>query len=157
MKGKKYIGKNGFTTNIELEQMALIFGFKVIVLSKDEFKPLFSLNSKAKNGNYIINMEDSDKGSGTHWVALKVYDKQAFYFNTFGLPPPLEVIYFVNNGKEPKSLRRELYINGKQIQNIAGAYCGQYCIDFLRYMNKTNKNLSNLKRFNKYIGIFKHR
>jgi hypothetical protein len=136
-KGKKYIGKYGLTTNWELEQMGNLLGFGVWVLSKNELK-----NQPLLNGNYIINMQDSDKGSGTHWVALKVYPNEAFYYNSFGLLPPLEVIYFVNPPYLKGNQRRSLYICNKQIQNIYGAYCGQYCTDFLRYMTREHQNRS---------------
>ena len=51
---------------------------KISILCKDEL-------SKVKlrpNLNFIINMADSDEGSGTHWVALFIsHNLQSFYFD----------------------------------------------------------------------------
>ena len=148
--GKKEIGKFGLTTNIELLHMADKLGFPLDVLSKNEFRGW----KDKREGNYIINLQDSDKGMGTHWVGLIVYKKEAYYFDSFGLLPPLDVIYFVNPYKKNT---RDMYISNKQIQNIYGAYCGQYTISFIRFMKKTNKQLSNKQRFDKFISMWKDR
>lgn len=39
-------------------------------------------------GAYIINIQSSEDGSGTHWVSLYLAKKKAFYSDSFGLPPP---------------------------------------------------------------------
>ena len=132
----------GLTTNFELYELADALGIRITVVSKDQLKDLPS-----RPGNYIINLQDSDKGGGTHWVALKMFPGVAFYFDSFGMLPPIEVLYFVNPyGKKI----RDLFINKKHIQNENGAYCGQYSLNFLQHMTK-NRTPSLTKRFELFL------
>lgn len=154
-KGKKKIGKFDLTTNIELMHMAEIYKFELKVLSKDQLK---DIPKKERPGNYIINLQNIKDGNGTHWVSLIIYPKPlniSFYYDSFGILPPLEVIYFVNSGKNIAFC--EMYICNKQIQNIYDGFCGQYCIDFLRYMNKEYQKINPLKRFDKYLELWSNR
>ena len=156
------LGMYPLTTNIELIQIADILEFQVEVLSKN------LLNSEnrtgKKEGNYIINLQDSDKGNGTHWVGLVVYPKEAYYYDSFGISPPKEVLEFIDvksndkkHGGKYKNGKRELYVSTKQIQNIYGGYCGQYVSDFLNYMNNENQNKNRLNRFKQYLNLWKDR
>lgn len=62
---------------------------------------------------------------GTHWTALAKNNNTAFYFDSFGkLPPPLEVINYLNNNTQ-------LYYNAKKYQNFGTAVCGHLCLRFL--------------------------
>lgn len=153
-KDRKRIGKYGLTTNWELMQIAGELGFSVEVLSKNHLMDKVI----TETGNYIINLQNSNEGGGTHWVGLIVYPKKAFYYDSFGFLPPLEVIHYVNpikkNCLQPL---RELYVANKQIQNQYGAYCGQYVSDFLRYMNQEKQDISPLERFNTYLNMWKAR
>jgi hypothetical protein len=47
--------------NFELENIAQHYNFPLAVLMKDEL-----VNHKPKTGNYIINLESSSQGYGTH-------------------------------------------------------------------------------------------
>jgi hypothetical protein len=75
--------------NFELEHIAQHYNFPLTVLMKDELK-----NHKAKSGNYIINLESSSQGNGTHWLTLGIRNKQCFYQDSFGIILPQEVIDF---------------------------------------------------------------
>ena len=48
-----------------------------------------------KDGCYIINLQSSTSGLGTHWTALFIVCEYAYYFNSFGAPSPIEVCKFV--------------------------------------------------------------
>jgi hypothetical protein len=50
---------------------------------------------KIKDGNYIINLQSSTQGDGTHWTALIIRNDTALYFDSFGAPPSTEIIDFV--------------------------------------------------------------
>ena len=76
-------------SNFELEEIADHYNFNLTVVMKDEL-----VNYKPKNGNYIINLESSTSGNGTHWLALIVHDKKCFYQDSFGIIPPQEVTEF---------------------------------------------------------------
>jgi hypothetical protein len=75
--------------NFELEHIAQHYGFPLTVVMKDEL-----VNHKPKSGNYIINLESSSQGNGTHWMSLGIHNKQCFYQDSFGIIPPKEVIDF---------------------------------------------------------------
>ena len=56
------------------------------VFSKDE------LPSNLLIGFYIINLQDANAGSGTHWTSLyKINDGFSIYYDSFGFVPPLDV------------------------------------------------------------------
>ena len=66
------------------------------------FHGVFSKNElpkKLKRGAYVVNMDDSDsiKG-GTHWIAIIYLNKTKFYFDSYGVMPPLlKQVKIVNN------------------------------------------------------------
>lgn len=77
------------------------------------------------NETGIINL-DSSRGSGTHWVA---YHKRGgpvssvFYFDSFGLRPPPEVIkYFHGSG---------IFFSNDKVQNYNQTNCGKLSLEFL--------------------------
>ena len=117
------------TTNHQLAHLAKRYGIPLNdICSKDHL----NLNEPSPGG-YIVNMQDSNDGNGTHWVALwleRISGKHmACYFDSFGIDPPLDVINFCCRFGAKKIIS-----STKEIQNINGGHCGQYCIDFLRHM-----------------------
>lgn len=105
------------------------------IFSKDRLPSL-------KKGFYIINIQSSDDGNGTHWTCLYYDNDDNIYFDSFGFPPPMEVQQY---------LKSYIY-NDKQIQNMDSTACGYYCIAFIKYLhNKKNKN----EAFENFLKIFK--
>jgi hypothetical protein len=82
------------------------------------------LPSKLKNGFYIINLQSSNIGSGTHWTAFYYNSKHSYYFDAFGFLAPVEVEQKLN----------EYTYNNKQIQNLKSTACGYYCIAFIIFI-----------------------
>ena len=39
---------------------------------------------KPISGNYIINLESSQDGNGTHWMGLKIENLNCVYFDSYG-------------------------------------------------------------------------
>jgi hypothetical protein len=81
-------------SNIDLDNIATDHDINLVgIFSKDE------LPSRPKDGNYIINLEDSDAGNGTHWTAFTIIgNKYACYFDSFGFMPPtpsIEILIIV--------------------------------------------------------------
>jgi hypothetical protein len=87
-------------------------------------------------------MQSSDKGNGTHWIALyKINDGYSQYFDSFGFVPPLEI---------ENKLHKYDY-NDRDIQNINSTSCGYYCIAFIKFMN----GKQNVKQaFETFIKMF---
>jgi hypothetical protein len=126
------------TSNTELLDILKNNNIKINgVFAKDKLqKPL-------KDGFYIINLQDSDKGSGTHWTVLyKINDGFSFYYDSFGFPAPEEI----------EDLLHKYEYNKKQIQDIKSTSCGFYCIAFIKFMiNKQDK----MKAFNTFCNLFR--
>lgn len=118
----------GFLTNFELERLCKFYGLQVnCVLTKD------LLPKKLKDGGYIINLQDSDDGDGTHWTAFYVKDKELFYFDSYGCICPTEVITF---SKKRKGMR--VCFNNYIIQDLASTSCGFFCVAFLCLMQRND-------------------
>jgi hypothetical protein len=79
-------------TNVQLKNVAKHYKVNLEqVLMKDELR---SYTIKP-NSNYIINLQSSTVGNGTHWTSISTTKSHAFYFDSFGAPPPLEVKVFI--------------------------------------------------------------
>ncbi len=88
---------------------------------------------------YIINLEDHNKGPGTHWTAFYHNTWKSIYFDQIGFVAP----WVVQNEIKP-------YIyNDDEIQNIDTSSCGFYCIGFIKFLHdKANK-------YNAFIHMIK--
>ena len=91
-------------SNIDLESYCELLGKNLNeILSKNLFK-----NIKPKLGGYIINLQDSNVGNGTHWTALYITKDVAIYYDSFGLPIPTIIVQFIRklnkNTKIPCSI-----------------------------------------------------
>ena len=78
------------TSNIDLKQMARKNGIHVDIFARDDLPYL--QNRKRKN-NLIINL-DKVNGKGTHWTALHINQPNATYFDSFGMPPPTNILEY---------------------------------------------------------------
>lgn len=73
---------------------------------------------------WILN-HGSSQTNGSHWTALAKNYNTAFYFDSFGkLPPPLEVIKYLDSDVR-------LFYNAKKYQNYGTNICGHLCLRFL--------------------------
>ena len=96
-----------------------------------------------KEGNYIINLENSNQ-SGSHWTCFIKDKDDIFYYDSFGIVPPQNLY----NIALKNSLN--LYYIDKHDQNLEATSCGWWVVSFLYYMNNTNGNmLNNMKKFDK--------
>jgi hypothetical protein len=93
------------------------------VFMRDELK-----GKSSKNECLILNHDDSSN-AGTHWTCLFIKKARgliggvAFYFDSFGLDPPLEVIDYC------KGLER--YCSTFKIQEYDEVICGHYSVYML--------------------------
>jgi len=87
--------------------------------SKDELKPNKNVNGKV----YILNLEDSTKGGGTHWILVSFIDpKIGVFFDSMGESNPPENIL-----KIMKKNRKENIASSSQFQPLDSNKCGYYC------------------------------
>jgi hypothetical protein len=133
-------------TNFELEDIANHYGLNLnAIVMKDELK-----NYQPRNGNYIINLQSSSQGNGSHWIALFVQDKNCFYCDSFGVICPTEITAFCK--RIPKS---RLGFSEKQIQFIESETCGFYALGLLIHINQS-KNKDIYKSASDFINIFSY-
>lgn len=125
-------------TNFNLEDIMKHLKIKDFqgVFSKDE------LPVRKKSGFYIINLENSvdEKGKplgGTHWVFfyLDMNTKEKFYFDSFGVVPPLEIEQF---------LGYPIVYNGIQIQDFNSVNCGWFVVYLIYQMSKKNRKFNEI-------------
>ncbi len=134
------------TTSEDLQQWANKLHIRLNFIGfKDKLKHI-------KPGAYIINLQNSNQGSGTHWVGMYLsIDQHAYYFDSFGASPPEEVLkvmkYWTNNVKH-------IHINPYDIQNINGGFCGEYVIDFLVNITR-NPTLNGFRHFLHKYKLFR--
>lgn len=117
----------------ELKQL-----IKKLKLNKTEIMPKDYINNDIKDGQYIINL-DNHNGPGTHWVGFIKNNNIIYYFDSFGLIPPINIVK-INN--------KMIYYNTYNIQDINEKSCGYYVLFFLYFMNKYNNN------YKKMLNLF---
>lgn len=88
-------------------------------------------------GAYIINLQHSSKGQGTHWTALWRTKTDDIYFDSYGQPPPLEI---------ERWLRPYTYSTA-WVQPLTEGGCGSYVIEFLQHMTEGGTLSSFLEQF----------
>ena len=75
-------------SNFNLEELAGFYKLPLVgIFMKNE------MPKKLIDGCYIINLQSSTQGR-THWTAMVVWKKMSYYFDSFGAPPPVEIINF---------------------------------------------------------------
>ena len=129
-------------SNIDIELLCQKFGIKLNgCVSKDMLNDL-----PLENGGYIINLENSDK-DGSHWVGLYIRDRDAVYFDPFGVQYPTQVQTYCKSKK--------LIYNETQVQEISQECCGWYCISFLHFMSKNVIKINNIDYYlNRFFNLF---
>ena len=130
------VSKNNVLSNIDM--------INILKHQKVKFNGIYmkdKLPSKLKRGSYIINLQSSFEGNGTHWTAF-YYDKnQSYYFDSYGFLAPVEV----HNKIIP------YYYNDSEIQNIDSTACGFYCLAFVIFMDRyENKE----DTFEAFVNLF---
>ena len=110
----------------------------------DDFQGVFmkdQLPDKLERGSYVINLQSSKEGNGTHWVCLYYTPNFSYYYDSYGFIAPLEV---------QNKITPYMY-NDLEIQDIDSTACGFYCVAFILYLNK-KMNIE--KAFMEFINLF---
>jgi len=120
---------NNELSNFEIQNYLKNYKRFVGCFSKDKLPKL------KNNHYYIINLQHSKDGGGTHWTCFYVFSPNyILYMDPYGYPPPEELddkIQFIK-------------WNDKPIQDIDSSACGYFCIAFIKlsyYMDNKNKAL----------------
>ena len=128
--------------NFQIETFCSQSGIPLIdICMKDE------LPKQPLKGNYIINLQSSSMGSGTHWTALLIRDNINIFFDSFGAPPSQEIVTFC-----AKTGKRTCF-NNSIIQDLNSDLCGFYCLGLLHCVTAGGDgNVQDL--VNGYVNMF---
>jgi hypothetical protein len=133
-------------TNFELLNLAQTYNISLNgVYMKDEL-----INIKCKNGFYVINIQSSTDGGGTHWTCLIINNNVNVYFDSFGASPHPLIINFCK-----RSNTKSYSYNNWIVQDLNSELCGWYCIALCLYINlhlHTTKQLYEI--MNDYVNLF---
>ena len=73
----------------------------------------------------ILNLDDAS-GKGTHWVAWSRAGKNKFYFDSYGIQPPLELVEYLKN---------PILYNTERLQPKDQVLCGHLCLYVLKQLS----------------------
>jgi len=85
-------------------------------------------NLPRKPGNVecgILNLDDAS-GKGTHWVGWSRAGKNKFYFDSYGIQPPLELVEYLKN---------PILYNTERLQPTNQVFCGHLCLYVLKQLS----------------------
>ncbi len=113
--------------NKPLSNFDLLDAVKKIKIPR--FRGVFVRDSLPKKANEqecgILNLDDSS-GNGTHWVAWVKRGENKYYFDSYGIQPPQELIQY---------LQRPILYNSERIQPDGEVFCGHLCLYVLKQMS----------------------
>jgi hypothetical protein len=145
-------------TNFDLQKIARASKIPLDgVLNKDQ---LDDIPTQWRNRDFsvVINLMDlfDEQGNilpGSHWVGLYYNNKagQIAYFDSFGFPPPVEVIALAKR----LQTRKPMLWSKKIIQTVESTVCGYYALFFLYYISKLSKKQTLKQRYDAFINEFR--
>ena len=93
---------------------------------------------------YIVNMESSNVGNGSHWVVFYyIKPLTSIYFDSFGFVPPIQV----------ENIITPYIFNDADVQDYNSSACGYFCIAFIKFLhNKQDKQ----EAYKAFLMLFKN-
>ena len=135
-------------SNVKLEEICKKKGIPLNgVYMKDELAEI-----QPQEGNYIINLQSSYQGSGTHWLALIIQRDSIYYQDSFGVIYPLEVLVFIHR-YEQNNIKCRIGHNMTQIQDLNSVRCGWFCLGLL-YFVKCHRDTPLFDVCNDFVNMF---
>lgn len=131
-------------TNFDLEEYARKENFDLIgVFSKNQ------LPQSRTTGSYIINLQDYEDGGGTHWTCFKIFpNRKCCYFDSFGLPMPVDVAEFLEPFKP-------IAQSNRHIQDTKSVKCGYFCLAFIKYFDDFDYKKNDVfEAFDDFLNCF---
>ncbi len=140
-------------SNFQLEDAAKKLGIRNFkgVVSRDELPKVMVGIAKGNSrgdskkpssgGCGIVNLDDS-YGSGTHWVAYYDGGTHKFYFDPYGIQPPLEIL---------RNLGPTVYYNSMCVQPPNTIVCGHLCLYVLKHLDEMQNSPLNCNKFNNIL------
>jgi hypothetical protein len=110
------------------------------VFMRDELK-----NQKVTQSECLVLNIDHSSNNGTHWTCLFIKNGVTHYFDSYGFPPPLEVLEYCKS--------KDRYYNTFKIQKDDEVICGHYCIYMLYQLSNGCKFYDVLDELYKYHDL----
>jgi hypothetical protein len=137
-------------TNFQIIDLAKKLNINLIaVCSKDELNKI-----TPKVGGYVINLQDSTKGHGSHWTSFIIYENpdqeyNTLYHDSYGIRPPIEVENFIK-----QITNNKIAYNTRQIQKIDTTECGWYCLSFLYNLQYKRSSNNMIDDYSNYMSKY---
>ena len=110
-------------SNFDLEKAAKDIPFWRGIFSRDK---LPDAPNERECG--ILNLDSSD-GKGTHWVAWHKNKNTKYYFDSYGIQPPTEIVNY---------LKSPIHYNSSLLQDPNTHICGHLCIYVLKQLSQNH-------------------
>lgn len=96
----------------------------------------------------IVNLDD-EANPGSHWTAYQACPESLLYFDSYGLPPPQELVHYLRK-KHPVPI--PLHYSTFRLQRPSdGPICGHLCINVLRQLATGRDFLDTLLLLNRTV------
>jgi hypothetical protein len=138
-------------SNVDIINIAKEFDLKPLIYVG--YKDLLNTVPKKDRLNkfYVVNLQSSNQGNGTHWCCFSTFSKHCVYFDSYAVKPPTNVINFISD----LGIKKIAYWD-KQIQSLRQTFCGWLCLMFLDFLYKgILKKQSLFTIMNKFQNDFK--
>lgn len=114
--------KNKELTNIDInKKLSKIKGYAGCFLKSE-------IQMKPSDICAVVNLESHPPGS--HWVSFYIRSGILYYFDSFGIVPPNEIVEIAKNRK------LEIVYQDSDLQKLSSKRCGYYCVYFIKEMAK---------------------
>lgn len=91
-------------------------------------------NRPLKNECGILNLE-THMQKGTHWTCWFKEGKERYYFDSYGEPPPLEMIKYLKSVNELENDKPVIKRSAVTVQHDESSECGALCLYVLKQMS----------------------
>ena len=90
-----------------------------------------NLPSFPKNKERAVINLDGNIGAGTHWTCYDSSPEKILYFDSFGLPPPKELVNYLRKRYRFQDIKYNTFI----LQSFDSSICGQLCLFVLKRLS----------------------
>ena len=87
-----------------------------------------------KNESGVLNLNTHEQ-KGSHWVAWYKDGKERYYFDSFGEPPPIELMQYLKSNRELEFDLPVIRRNAVTVQHDISNECGSLCLFVLKHLS----------------------
>jgi len=137
-KAKRLVSSLGGLSDKELISLCQSYNIEINgIFSKDD------LPNELKNGWYIVNLQSSNEGSGTHWLGFKKRENKIdFWFDSMGFVAPANI----------EKITKEYLYGSRKLQDDDAKSCGWWVLGCILETEKDENDEFNFKSFLNSFG-----